>query len=204
MKAWVLSSSLPPPEALRAHDACWYGLSGLTACTHLDLAGSNLSDVVWSCHLCPALGYASQLQRLILAHCHTPRGVLVQLAALPGLAGSLQELSIDRCSVDNAELAGLSALSQLTRLSAAALSPKIGNKQAALLAQLRSLQVLCVRGNDLGNKGLQALAKGLPQLVCLDAGENPRVSKRCAQQLAPLLERGEAAAAREEVEGRFW
>uniref|UniRef100_A0A383V982 F-box domain-containing protein n=1 Tax=Tetradesmus obliquus TaxID=3088 RepID=A0A383V982_TETOB len=203
-QAWVLSSSLPPPEALRAHDACWYGLSGLTACTHLDLAGSNLSHVVWSCHLCPALGYASQLQRLILAHGHTPRGALVQLAALPGLAGSLQELSIDRCSADNAELAALSALSQLTRLSAAALSPKIGNKQAALLAQLRSLQVLCVRGNDLGNKGLQALAKGLPQLVCLDAGDNPRVSKRCAQQLAPLLEHGEAAAAREEVEGRFW
>ncbi|KAF6251517.1 hypothetical protein COO60DRAFT_608923 [Scenedesmus sp. NREL 46B-D3] len=42
-QAWVLSSSLPPPESLRAHDACWYGLSGLAACTHLDLAGSNLA-----------------------------------------------------------------------------------------------------------------------------------------------------------------
>jgi hypothetical protein len=116
----------------------------------------------------------------------------------------LQELSMDRCTVSTDELAALLGLTQLTKLSAAALTPKLGNKQAALLAQLRSLQVLCVRGNDLGNKGLQALAKGLPELVCLDAGDNPKVSKRCAQQLAPLLERGEAAAARDDVEGRFW
>jgi hypothetical protein len=140
----------------------------------------------------------------VLSHCNIPKDGLVQLVQLPGLAGSLQELSVDRCTIDNDELAALLALTQLTKLSAAALSPKLGNKQALLLAQLRSLQVLCVRSNDVGNKGLQALAKGLPKLVCLDAGDNPRVSKRCAQQLVPLLERGEAAAAREDSEGRFW
>jgi hypothetical protein len=154
--------------------------------------------------LCPALGYAQRLQKLVLSHCNLPKGGLVQLAQLPGLAGSLQELSIDRCRVDIAELAALPTLTRLTRLSAAALSPKLGNKQAPLLAQMRSLHVLCVHSNDLGNKGLQALAKGLPDLVCLDAGDNPRVSKRCAQQLAPLLEHGEAAAAREEFEPHFW
>jgi hypothetical protein len=155
-------------------------------------------------HLCPALGYASRLQKLVLSHCNIPKCGLVQLAQLPGLAGSLQELSIDRCTVSNAELAALPGLTQLTKLSAAALSPKLGNKQALLLAQMRSLQVLCVRSNDLGNNGLQALAKGLSALVCLDAGDNQRVSKRCAQQLAPLLERGAAAAAREEMEPHFW
>jgi hypothetical protein len=155
-------------------------------------------------HLCPALGYASRLQKLVLSHCNIPKGGLVQVAQLPGLAGSLQELCIDRCTVSNAELAALPGLTQLTKLSAVALSPKLGNKQALLLAQMRSLQVLCVRSNDLGNKGLQVLAKGLPALVCLDAGDNQRVSKRCAQQLAPLLERGAAAAAREEIEPHFW
>lgn len=47
-----------------------------------------------------------------------------------------------RCPVAGDELLGLSHLSRLTRLSAAAMSPVMDNRQAALLTHLHSLQHL--------------------------------------------------------------
>lgn len=201
-QAWVLSSALPPQEALRARDACWYGLVGVQQVSHLDLGGSNFSHAVWVSHMCPVLAGITNLKRLHLAHCHIPAGRLVHL--LPALRDSLQDLNIDRCSCNGDELAAMLSLTSLTKLSAAAVAPKLGNKQCAVLAQLTSLRSLSVRNNDIGSKGMQALAKGLTQLTSLDAGDNVKVSKRCMKQLGPLLANGEAAAAREESDGRFW
>jgi hypothetical protein len=47
-----------------------------------------------------------------------------------------------RCPVSGYELLGLARLTRLTRLSAAAMSPELDNKQAALLTHLTSLHHL--------------------------------------------------------------
>eukprot|EP00775_Hariotina_reticulata_P011873 gene11873-12017_t len=200
-QAWVLSSLLPPPETLRAHDDSWLRLRGLEQVTSLDLGGSNWSHKVWSGHICEVLRGMKHLQSLTLAHCHIPAGRLVLL--LPHLT-HLADLNIDRCGCSDEELAVLPLLTRLTRLSAVSLMPKVGNKQALLLAQLTALRSLNLRNNDVGAKGASALAARLTCLTSLDLSDNPKVGKRCQKQLAHLTSAAESAVALELEESRNW
>jgi hypothetical protein len=89
-------------------------------------------------------------------------------------------------------------------LSAISLVPKVGNKQALLLAQLTALRSLNLRNNDVGVKGASALAARLTRLTSLDLSDNPKVGKRCQKQLAHLTSAAENAVALELEESRNW
>lgn len=197
-QAWVLSSLLPPPEALASRDASWASLNGLACVTHLDVGGVSFSAATWTRHMAPLLASCSHLQVLVLSHCQIePPG---KLAPLLGQLQGLAALNIDRMAAGDAELDALSGLTRLTRLSAASLSPKAGNRQAVLLARVAGLQSLTLRGNHVGSRGALALARGLPHLTSLDLADN-RVGRRTQKQLGHLLAAAEAAAAAEDAAG---
>lgn len=104
------------------------------------------------------------------------------------------DLNLDRCSLNTEELEALVQLTGLTRLSLVSMSPKLGDKQAASLAQLANLRSLCIRNNDLRNKGVERLVKGLVHLTCLDWAENAKVGKRMQKQYGHLKAAADAVA----------
>lgn len=152
------------------------------------------------------------LKRLHLAHCHIPDGKLLQLMIGLRMQSSvawyaqpqIQDLNLDRCSLGGpGEMQALVQLTSLTKLSLASLTPKLGNKEASLLAQLKSLKSLSARNNNLGSKGVEQLAKGLSKLTCLDWSENKRVGKKANKQWGHLLATADALC-RAELETNYW
>lgn len=149
------------------------------------------------------------LKHLHLARCHIPQGKLLTL--LIGLQTPLgcrvhpqiNDLNLDWCSLDDAELKALVQLTSLTKLSLAHVNPRLGNQQTAVLSQLTSLKDLSVRMNELGSKGVERLGKGLTQLTCLDWSDNTRVGKRVHKQFGHLMETAKALRQRE-LETALW
>ncbi|WIA10758.1 hypothetical protein OEZ85_010927 [Tetradesmus obliquus] len=168
--------------------AAWAHLSGLTALTMLNVSGRGCNANFSAGLLVPlARACGSRLRVLLLDACvKRPGELAVLLPACTGLAAL--DLSHSGCRFSTDDLSALAGLSRLEWLQLQHCKPMLRDDAVAALVQLRQLQQLDLRDNDLSLAGTRALLVALAgaggQLTELRMGGNFDVTGRAKAQLA--------------------
>uniref|UniRef100_A0A383WJ28 F-box domain-containing protein n=1 Tax=Tetradesmus obliquus TaxID=3088 RepID=A0A383WJ28_TETOB len=168
--------------------AAWAHLSLLTALTMLNVSGRGCNANFSAGLLVPlARACGSRLRVLLLDACAKQPGELaVLLPACTGLAAL--DLSHSGCRFSTDHLSALAGLSRLEWLQLQHCKPMLRGDAVAALVQLRQLQQLDLRDNDLSLAGTRALLVALAgaggQLTELRMGGNFDVTGRAKAQLA--------------------
>ncbi|WIA10759.1 hypothetical protein OEZ85_010928 [Tetradesmus obliquus] len=181
----ALSGVSPAPAVIAA---AWAHLSRLTALETLDVTGCSSNAEFDAGLLLPLVeACGSRLRVLLLDACVKQQGELAEL--LPACTGlTALDLSHSSCSFSADDLSALAGLSRLAKLQLHCCKPMLRDDVVAALVQLRQLQQLDLRDNDLSLAGARALLVALAgaggQLTELRMGGNFDVTGRAKVQLA--------------------
>ncbi|WIA30798.1 hypothetical protein OEZ86_000856 [Tetradesmus obliquus] len=173
-------------EQLR--QSAWAHLSRLTALESLNVTGCSSNAEFDAGLLLPLVeACGSRLRVLLLDACVKQQGELAEL--LPACTGlTALNLSHSSCSFSADDLSALAGLSRLAKLQLHRCKPMLRDDVVAALVQLRQLQQLDLRDNDLSLAGARALLVALAgaggQLTELRMGGNFDVTGRAKVQLA--------------------